>query len=88
MGRKSAFEKNNPGGFQYDDKKHMEWFIAMLLPHLWVPLGQQTIETQDKAPEVAIKLEARWRDDSQLDVRKIRGQLEAMHKEIQNLRKE
>ena len=33
------------GGFQYDDRQHTEWFIAMLLPHLRVPMGQQCIET-------------------------------------------
>ena len=28
------------GGFQYDDRQHTEWFIAMLLPHLRIPMGQ------------------------------------------------
>ena len=33
------------GGFQYDDRKHTERFIAMLLPHLRIPMVQQSIET-------------------------------------------
>lgn len=52
------------GGFQYDDRKHTKWFIAMLLPHLCVPMGHQAIEIQEKALEVAMKLEAAPRDDT------------------------
>ena len=52
------------GEFQYDDRKHKEWFITMLLPHLRGPMGQQEIETQEKALEIAIKLEAAPRDDA------------------------
>ena len=33
------------GGFQYDDRQHTEWFIAMLLPHLHVLMGHQTFES-------------------------------------------
>ena len=56
------------GGFQYDDKKHTKWFIVVLLHHLHVPIGHQAIETQEKALEVAMKLEATPRDDTQLGV--------------------
>ena len=52
------------GGFRYDDRKHMEWFIAMLLPHLCIPMGHQVIESQEKALEIAMKLEAMPRDDT------------------------
>ena len=52
------------GGFQYDDRHHTEWFIAMLLPLLHVPMGHQTFESQEKALEVAMKLEAAPRDDT------------------------
>ena len=27
------------GGFKYDNRQHAEWFIAMLLPHLSIPMG-------------------------------------------------
>jgi len=92
---KSVWEANQrlkkatkEGGFQYDERQHTEWFIAMLPPHLRVPMGQQSIDTQEKALEVAMKLDAAPRDDTQLGEQQIQGQLEAMHMEIQNLRKE
>ena len=56
------------GGFQYDDRQHTKWFISMLLPHLRVPMGHQTFESQEKALEVAMKLEVAPRDDTQLGV--------------------
>ena len=40
----------------------------MLLPHLRGPMGQQAIESQEKALEIAMKLEAAPRDDTQLGV--------------------
>ena len=43
------------GGFEYDDRQHTKWFIAMLLPHLCVLMGHQSIESQEKALEVAPK---------------------------------
>ena len=76
------------GGFKYDDKQHTEWFIDMLLPYLQIPMGHQTIDTQEKALEIAMKLEAALRDETQLGVQQIQGQLEAMQVEIESLRKE
>ena len=76
------------GGFQYDDIQHTEWFFSMLLPHVRVPMGNQTFESQEKALEGAMKLEVAPRDETQLGIQQIQGQLEAMHVEIQNLRKE
>ena len=46
------------GGFQYDDRKHVKWFITMFLPHLRIPMGHKDIESQEKALEIAMKLEA------------------------------
>ena len=50
----SAWEANQwlkkvirEGGFQYDDRQHTEWFIAMLLSHLRVPMGHQTFESPE-----------------------------------------
>ena len=51
-------------GFLYDDRQHTEWFIAMLLPHLRIPMGHQAIESQEKALEIAMKLEDAPRDDT------------------------
>jgi len=45
----------------------------MLLPHLRVPMGQQSIDTQEKALEVAMKLDAAPRDDTKLGVQQIQG---------------
>ena len=52
------------GGFKYDDRHPTEWFIAMLLPHLRVPMGHQTFESLEKALETAMKLEAVPREDT------------------------
>ena len=75
------------GGFKYDEKQHTEWFSAALLPHLWIPMGHQTIDMQEKTLEVAMKLEAAPKDETQLGVQQIQGQLEAMQMEIRNMRK-
>ena len=62
----------------------MEWFIAMLLPHLRMPMSHQNFESQEKAVEADMKLEAApWEDTS--GVQQIQEQLGAMHLEIQNL---
>ena len=73
------------GGFEYDDRQHTKWFIAMFLPHLHMPMSHQTFESQEKAVEVAMKLEVAPRDDALVGVLKIQEQLGAMHMEIQNL---
>ena len=53
------------GVFVYNDKKHKEWFIAMLLSHLHDPLYQQKIVSQDEALEVYMNLEVVPRTDDQ-----------------------
>ena len=40
----------------------------MLLPHLHEPMGQYTINMQEKALEIAMKLEVVPRDDAQFGV--------------------
>ena len=44
--------------FQMRDVQHKEWFIILLVPHIWQPLMQQVIATQSKDLETAMKLEA------------------------------
>ena len=56
------------GGFEYDDRKHTEWFITMLLPHLRTPMSHQTFESQENVVEVAMKLEAAPREDTSVGV--------------------
>ena len=55
---------------------------------IWTDFGHQTFEFQEKAVEVAMKLEAAPREDTSVGVKQIQEQLRAMHMEIQNLRKE
>ena len=59
------------GGFEYDDRQHTEWFIAMLLPHMRTPMNHQTFESQEKPVEVAMKLEAAPREDTSVGVQQI-----------------
>ena len=49
----------------------MEWFIAMLLPHLRVPMSRQNFNSQDKALEAAMRLEAMPLEDATLEVQHI-----------------
>ena len=44
--------------FTISDAQHKEWFIAMLLQHIKIPLTQQKIKSQADALEIAMKLEA------------------------------
>lgn len=71
------------GGFIYDDKKHKEWFISMLLPHLRGPMNQQKIDSQAETLEVAMKLEVASKENYQ-----IQNQLEAMYLDIQSLHRD
>ena len=45
----------------------------MLLPQLHRPMGQQVIATQEKALEIAMKLEVALRDDAQFGLQEIQG---------------
>ena len=40
------------------DVQHKEWFIIVLVPHIWQPLMHQNIATQSKDLEIEMKLEA------------------------------
>ena len=57
----------------------------MLLPHLRIPMGHQTFESQEKALEAAMKLEFVPKYDTREGVQQIHKQLGAMHLEIQSL---
>lgn len=49
----------------YEDKQLKEWFIAMLLPHMHRPMGQQKIDSEEEALDISMKLEFAPRDDAQ-----------------------
>ena len=53
------------------DTHHHHWFIASLLPHLRIPLSQQTIETQVEALDIAMRLHASPIQDMKLGVQQI-----------------
>ena len=76
------------GGFEYDDRQHVELFTAMLLPHLRMPMSHQTFKSQEKAMEATMKLGVAPKEDTSVGVQQIQKQLGAMHMEIQNLLKE
>jgi len=44
--------------FQILDKKHREWFIARLLPHIHGSLIQKNFTVHSEALEIDMKLEA------------------------------
>ena len=44
--------------FRMSDVQHKEWFIAMLVTHIQIPLMQENITTQSNELEIAMKLEA------------------------------
>ena len=44
--------------FQMSEVQHKEWFIATLLPDIWIPLMQQKIVSQTEALELMMKLES------------------------------
>ena len=69
----------NEGDFFYDDKKHKEWFISMLLTHLHGPMGQKKIDSKAKALEVSMKLEVAPKEYDQFRTLKIQIKLEAIN---------
>ena len=73
--------------FNIPPKHHKEWFIAMLLPHIRLPLTQQKITTQVESLEIAMKLEALSIGDTHAGVQKIQSQLANLTLELQDLNK-
>ncbi len=53
------------------DGEHRVWFMALLLPHLRVPLSQQRIMTQVEALEIAMRLHEILMQDQSLGVQHI-----------------
>ena len=44
--------------FRMSDVQHKEWFIAVLLPYIQIPLMQQQIVSQIEYLEIAMKLQS------------------------------
>ena len=61
--------------FQMSDVQHKEWLIATFLPHIRGPLMQQKIESQTKALDLEMKLEASPIADGTAGMLQIQSQL-------------
>lgn len=68
-------------------RKHKEWFIVSLLPHIRLPLTQQKIETQAKALELVMKIEASPIGDTNASMQQIQIQLANLTLQLQDLKK-
>ena len=66
---------------------NIEWFIAMLFPHIWVPLMQQNIESQKEALELEMKLKSLSIDDGAAGIVQIQSQLANLTIQIQDIKK-
>ena len=73
--------------FEIPPQQHKDWFIAVLLPHIRLPLMEQKIAMQDEALEIVMKLEASPIRDTHAGVQQIQSQLENLTLEIQALKK-
>ena len=56
-------------------KQHQEWFIASLLPRIWLPLMQQKVTSQSEALEIVMRLEASSMSKSALGMDQLQQQL-------------
>ena len=61
--------------FEFAPKQHKEWFIAVLLPHIRLPLMQQKLQMQDDALEMAMKLEASPLYETSIGMTNLQNQL-------------
>ena len=68
-------------------QQHQEWFIAVLLPHIWLPLMQQKVTSQSEALEIAMRLEASPMSESALGMDQLQQQLVNITLELQSLKK-
>ena len=68
-------------------QQHQEWFIAMLLPCIRLPLMQQKVTSQSEALEIAMRLEASPMSESTLGMDQLQQQLVNITLELQSLKK-
>ena len=57
--------------FEFPVQQHQEWFIAVLLPHIQLPLMQQKVTLQSEALEIVMRLEASPMSDSTLGMNQL-----------------
>ena len=69
------------------DVHHKEWFITTLVPYIRIPLLQQKIASQAKAPEIAMKLETSPIGESGIGMSQIQSQLMNLTIQLQDIKK-
>ena len=74
--------------FKMSDVQHKEWFIIALVPHIQQPLMHQNITTQNKALEIAMKLEATPIGETAVGMNQIHAQLANLTLQLQDMKKE
>ena len=52
--------------FVFPTQQHQEWFIAVLLPHIRLPLMQEKVTSLSEALEIVMRLEASPMSESAL----------------------
>jgi hypothetical protein len=74
--------------FQIPDKKHKEWFIISLLPHIRVPLMKQKVASQAEALEISMKLEATLVGELIPSMSHILNQLNILSLQVEDMKKD
>ena len=73
--------------FEFAPKKHKEWFIAALLPHIRLPLMQHKLQMQDDALEMAMKLEDSPLAETNTGMTNLQNQLANLTLQMHEIRK-
>ena len=73
--------------FEFPTQQHQEWFIAVVLPHIWLPLMQQKVTSQSESLEIVMRLEASPVSDSMMGMDQLQKQLVNITLELQSLKK-
>ena len=74
--------------FKMSDVQHKDWFITVLVSHIWQPLMQQKIMTKSEALEIVMKLEASHIGETTVGMNHIQEQLANLTLQLQDIKKE
>ena len=73
--------------FEFAPEQHKEWFIAVLLPHIRLPLMQQKLQMRDDTLEMAMKLEASPLAETNTSMTNLQNQLANLMLQMHEIRK-
>jgi len=73
--------------FEISNAQHKEWFIAVRLPHIRVPLTQRKITMQPDALEISMKLEASPIGETGVGMAQIQNQLANLTIQLEGMKK-